>query len=106
MEWVRIFDSESEMNIRLPWRKPVKVVLGTISVCVVLTRNGPLGVSDRCSHQGESLSRGSISVTDEIRCPLHGYCFDLRTGREQSERSSDLELFPIEIRPDGVYIGV
>ncbi|KXK28380.1 MAG: ferredoxin subunit of nitrite reductase and ring-hydroxylating dioxygenase [Bacteroidetes bacterium OLB12] len=63
-------------------------------------------VSNRCTHNGESLSKGKVNFANEIVCPLHGYQFDLRTGREYQQRAADLETFPIKIEADGVYIGL
>lgn len=40
-------------------------------------------INDTCSHAQASLAEGEI-VGDNIKCPLHGAEFDIRTGEVQS----------------------
>ncbi|MBK8289922.1 MAG: Rieske (2Fe-2S) protein [Flammeovirgaceae bacterium] len=65
-----------------------------------------LAVSDRCTHNGESLSKGKVNHLGEIVCPWHGHQFNLKSGREIQERSSDLECFPVKVEQSGFYLGL
>jgi len=38
------------------------------------------GIANRCPHRGGPLSRGKLEGK-AVRCPLHGYLFDLKSGR-------------------------
>jgi nitrite reductase/ring-hydroxylating ferredoxin subunit len=54
-------------------------------VTVMVVRSGELvlAVADRCTHQGASLSRGPVHVTDAlatVTCPAHGSRFRLDDG--------------------------
>jgi nitrite reductase/ring-hydroxylating ferredoxin subunit len=64
-------------------------------ICLVKHEGKFLAVSDRCTHNGESLSKGKVNHLGEIVCPWHGHQFNLKSGREAQERSSDLECFPV-----------
>jgi len=75
-------------------------------ICLVRTTERLLAVSDTCTHNGESLSKGKINFQGEVVCPWHGNRFNLVTGRESSERSADLEVFPTRTDEDGVYVAV
>lgn len=72
-------------------------MLGRIPIVVVRTPSGELfALSDKCLHQGASLSEGRLGETmapaddvgvyiptrdgEILRCPWHGYEYDVRTG--------------------------
>ncbi|HVQ86645.1 MAG TPA: thiamine pyrophosphate-dependent enzyme, partial [Actinomycetes bacterium] len=65
---------------------------------------GLIGALDnRCPHQGGPLGEGSIE-RGWLRCPWHGYDYDPITGKPPSGFSDGVPTFPIEARPDGVYV--
>jgi 3-phenylpropionate/trans-cinnamate dioxygenase ferredoxin subunit len=72
----------------------------------VKRENQFFAVSDKCSHNGESLSKGLVNFAGEVVCPWHGHQFNLKTGREYQERSADVVTFPIREDDDGLYIGL
>lgn len=86
--------------------------LGPLPVVVVRTRSGELrAYADRCLHMGGQLSRGvlewsSISSTDVgeyrverdgeiLRCPWHGWQYDVETGATVFDASRKLRKFQI-----------
>lgn len=68
--------------------------------------NSFFAVQDSCSHNGESLSKGTVNYLGEVVCPWHNYRFELSTGRECSMRSADLRTYPIKVDVDGFFIGI
>ncbi len=59
-----------------------------------------------CTHRFGSLSEGSFK-DDQVQCPWHGSCFDLRTGRvTKGPAKVDLKSFPVQIREAKVCIGM
>lgn len=106
MNWVKIFSNSEEAFTRIGDRQPQLLNVGEKRICLVRQGDSFYAVSNRCTHNGESLSKGKVNFANEIVCPWHGYQFDLRTGREYQQRSADLETYPIKIETDGVYIGL
>jgi len=106
MDWVRVFSSSGEMELAVLPKKPRLLILRGKRICLVREENQLRAVEDSCSHNGESLSKGAVNYLGEIICPWHGYRFNLKTGRECSERSRDLVIYPIKEEPDGIFIGV
>jgi nitrite reductase/ring-hydroxylating ferredoxin subunit len=74
------------------------------SLCVVRTGGRLAALDDVCPHQGALLSFGWI---DEglIVCPRHAWAFDPFAGTLAGSTYQELEVFPVEERPDGVYVG-
>lgn len=76
------------------------------TICVTRTNKGVFAVQDKCPHNGASLSKGVCSPQNEIICPLHRYSFDLESGKATSGGAFALKTYPIEKKPDGVYVGI
>jgi 3-phenylpropionate/trans-cinnamate dioxygenase ferredoxin subunit len=92
-----------------------------VAVVVARTPNGEMRVlRDRCSHEGARLSRGRLlhkvggdSVgsyvlsEDEfvVRCPWHGYEFDLETGHCIADpRRARVRAYHVTVEDGVVYI--
>lgn len=88
--------------------RPAK--LGPFPIVVVRTPDGSLfAVLDKCLHQGGPLSRGRLGATSAgsedvddyrfersgeiLRCPWHGYEYDVRDGRLLADPSRHLGTF-------------
>ena len=94
------------MESSLVLHQPRLLLVGGKRICLVRTSDAVLAVDDTCTHNGESLSKGKVNYLGEVVCPWHGHRFDLRTGRECSERSRDLGVYPIRLDAEGVFIGM
>ena len=82
--------------------RPAK--LGPFPIVVVRTPDGSLfALLDKCLHQGGPLSRGRLGVDDYrfersgeiLRCPWHGYEYDVRDGRLLADPSRHLGTFTV-----------
>ena len=87
------------------------VSAGVKSVCLVHYQGEYAAMDNHCPHQGGPLGEGSIEkgAGDQcwIRCPWHGWDFDPLTGEPPGgHEDSGQEMFPVEVRDDGVYVGV
>jgi len=106
MEWVKIFPSYEIALEKLQENKPQLLVVHGKRICLVKRENHFYSVSDKCTHNGESLSKGVVNFAGEVVCPWHGHQFSIKTGREYQERSVDLVTFPTREEVDGLYIGL
>jgi nitrite reductase/ring-hydroxylating ferredoxin subunit len=102
--WVRVFTNMDEARQRVPLHSPQLLFIGEHRLALVQTRNGFLAVQDFCTHNKESLSKGLVNGREELICPWHGHCFDLRTGRESQERSADLQTYAVRESEEGLFI--
>ncbi len=74
---------------------------------IALTHHeGRYGALDnRCPHQGGPLGEGSIE-NGLLRCPWHGYDYCPLTGNPPGEFVDEATTYAVEVREDGVYVGV
>jgi len=106
MEWIKIFESVSIAEGVLKENHPRLLLVQGKRVCVVMRNGKILAVQNSCAHSGGSLHLGAINFRGEIVCPQHQYQFNLITGRENGQRSADLECYPIREDEDGIFIGI
>jgi 3-phenylpropionate/trans-cinnamate dioxygenase ferredoxin component len=63
-------------------------------------------VSDVCTHAEASLSEGGVDG-ETVQCPLHGACFDLRTGEALTPPAVEpVQTFRVVVQEDDVYVDV
>jgi nitrite reductase/ring-hydroxylating ferredoxin subunit len=87
--------------------------LGLLPVMVVRTLDGELhAFVDRCLHQGARLSGGRLlphagddaAVGEVLKCPWHGYEYDVRTGCAVSDRRLALERLDVSVEGGQIVI--
>ncbi|WP_183573309.1 Rieske (2Fe-2S) protein [Mucilaginibacter sp. X5P1] len=100
MKWYKIPGIE---NSDKPFIKKVKA--GSKSVCLVGYEGKIFALSAKCPHAGGDLSAGWCK-DDKLICPLHRYSYDIHTGKGSTGQNDYVDVFPVEVRGDGIYIGV
>lgn len=104
--WHKVFASEEEARAQVAVRKMQLLEIDGQAICFAHTPAGFFAVDDACPHLGHSLSRGTTNYLNEVICPWHSYRYNLATGRECEYRTRNAVQHPVEVRGDGVYIGV
>jgi 3-phenylpropionate/trans-cinnamate dioxygenase ferredoxin subunit len=74
-------------------------------ICVARHQGVYYAFAATCPHAGGHFSDGWIDALGNIVCPLHRYRFALSNGRNTSGEGYYLKTYPLEQRPDGLYIG-
>ena len=101
-QWFKVLDLDE-----LPEDRVKTVTVGHKSLAMT-HYDGQYGALDnRCPHQGGPLGEGSIE-NGMLRCPWHGWDYCPLTGKPPGDLEVDdaLEIFPVEVRSDGVYVGM
>ena len=75
-------------------------------ICIGKYHDLLFGFAYKCPHAGGILADGYIDALGNIVCPLHRYKYNLQNGRNVSGEGYYLKNWPVETRPDGVYVGV
>ena len=88
---------------------------------VVFNVGGELfALSDRCPHKGASLSQGKLTgavassepgryaisrLGEILRCPWHGWEFDIRTGQSYCDpRRFRVKAYPVNVEPGAAVV--
>src|ERR1700746_485606 len=63
-------------------------------------------ISDICTHAEASLSEGHVEG-QTVECPLHGACFDLRTGEALTPPATEpVEIYAVVLQDDVIYVEI
>jgi len=69
--------------------------------------NGQIFATDNiCSHEYASLADGVVDG-ETVECPLHGACFEIRTGRALTPPASvDIKTYGVQIKDGDILVGL
>jgi 3-phenylpropionate/trans-cinnamate dioxygenase ferredoxin subunit len=104
IEWIKVADFTDALAFNA---EQIAVVTARGQFyCIGRYREQLFGFAYRCPHAAVPLSDGYIDSRGNIVCPLHAYKFSLLNGRNVSGEGYFLKTWPVESRPDGVYLGL
>ena len=91
-------------EIPLDARKRVEVDGRKISIFNI--EGAYYAIFDTCPHKKTApLIRGTLDGLG-IKCPNHGYRFDLKTGDCNIDPALNTQVFPVEVRGDDVCVRI
>ena len=79
---------------------------GSKKICIAKFGDNLFACTAQCPHASGILADGFLDGLGNIVCPLHRYKYDLRNGRNVSGEGYFLKTYPVEVRDDGVYVGI
>ena len=103
-KWHRFAEKESDLQ----WT-PGAVTEITVNgkhFCIARFEDQWFGFAPTCPHAGAPLTDGYIDRSCNIVCPVHHLKFNLRNGRDANGEGYKLKTYPVELRPDGLFIGL
>lgn len=74
-------------------------------LCIVKEGQRIFAVQNKCPHAGADLSQGWCDKGNLV-CPYHRHEFNLETGRGAPGQGDYINTYPVEIREEGVYVGI
>ena len=103
LTWIKVAEVDE-----LPEGRVKTVTAGTKSLALVHFDGRWAAMDNRCPHQGGPLGEGSIEEGVDgkcwIRCPWHGWEFDLATGDMVADRKFRLKKYDVVEKDDGIYV--
>ena len=75
-------------------------------ICVARYNDELFAFAAKCPHASGLFVNGFIDAMGNVVCPLHRYKFCLKNGRNVTGEGYYLKTWPVEIREEGVFIGM
>jgi len=103
MHWVLVTDAPLSLN----WPKNQLLDLEVEDKKITLARfkEGYFAFTQKCPHASGRMAQGYINPLGQVVCPLHRYAFDMKNGRNTTGEGYFLKTYPVELRPNGLFIG-
>ena len=107
MDWYKAFDGKLSTTLFSQKVKPFlqKVKVNGRDICLIGHDGDVFAVGAECPHAGADLSWGKC-VNGKLICPYHRYEYDIKTGKGDPGQNDYIDTYPVEVRADGVYIGM
>lgn len=99
--WHKVLDNPAD----LPEGRVMSVTAAHQSFCLSHYEGEFACLTNKCPHQGGPLGEGSIE-NGFLRCPWHGWDYHPLTGKPPGGYDDAVPTYPVEIRSDGIYIGL
>lgn len=92
----------------LPPGASLAVQIGDASIALFNVKGSMYAIDNVCPHAGGPLARGVLGGPDGaiVACPLHGWRFDIRTGRSPYLRGEQLRTFPVRVVDGTIEVDV
>lgn len=104
MRWIKIAESEAEIHFK---NNDLAIAEADGKrLCIGRYEGELFAFADRCPHASGLFLYGSIDAKGNVVCPLHRYKFCMKNGRNVSGEGYYLKHWPVEVREDGVYVGL
>lgn len=79
--------------------------LGNREIAVFHADGKYFALKNLCPHHGVELSRGTV-VNNHVRCPGHGFSFDLQTGECDRDPSLCASTFEVKVRSGELFVRI
>jgi 3-phenylpropionate/trans-cinnamate dioxygenase ferredoxin subunit len=86
--------------------EPKAVSIGRMDIGIYKLEGEFYAIDDICTHAYACMTDGYID-DGQIECPLHGACFDIKTGKALTAPATiDLRPYEVKIEGDQIMVGV
>lgn len=86
---------------------PLRVRLADHDIAIFLFDGEVFATDNICTHAYASLAEDGLVDGDTVECPLHGACFNFRTGKALTgPATTDLNTYPVQLQNGNILIGL
>ncbi|RYZ25348.1 MAG: (2Fe-2S)-binding protein [Chitinophagaceae bacterium] len=102
--WTKVAESLAEVSFGT--NNLAEVMADDKKICIGRYKEELFAFAPKCPHASGFFVDGFIDALGNVVCPLHRYKFCMKNGRNVSGEGYYLKHWPVEIRQDGVYVGL
>ncbi len=104
LKWHKVADKETDIQ----WSAGQigEVEINGKKICIAKGKDGWYGFADTCPHAGAPMIDGYITGGCQVVCQVHQLKFNLKNGRDVNGEGYTLKTYPVEARPDGIFVGL
>ncbi len=88
----------------LPPGKRKLVRVNSLEIALFNIKGKIYAIKNRCTHRSGPLIRGFVDATGGVKCPMHGWRFDLRDG--SSERPARATVYATKVENGAIYLSL
>ena len=103
-KWHKVADSVA--GIGLTSGGIAEVLVDGKEICLGRFNDQWYGFAANCPHAGAAIIDGYIDGACRVVCAVHQLRFSLKNGHDSNGEGYKLKTYPVEVREDGVYVGV
>jgi nitrite reductase/ring-hydroxylating ferredoxin subunit len=100
MIWVKVLSKQEVV----PTDFVLQVKANGKKICIINHQQKLYATQNTCPHAGGNLS-GGWCKNGHIVCPIHRYEYNLENGRGAEGQGDYINIYPVELRDDGLYVG-
>ena len=103
MHWVLVTDAP--LSLDWPDNQLLDLDVDGKKITLAKFKDGYFAFAQKCPHASGRMAQGYINPLGQVVCPLHRYAFDMKNGRNTTGEGYFLKTYPVELRPNGLFIG-
>ena len=103
MHWVLVTDAP--LSLDWPVNHLLDLEVDGKKITLAKFKEDYFAFAQKCPHASGRMAQGYINPLGQVVCPLHRYAFDMKNGRNTTGEGYFLKTYPVELRPNGLFIG-
>jgi len=104
IRWIKVAESVEEISFGA--NNLAEITADDKKVCIGKYKNELFAFPAKCPHASGLLAEGFIDALGNVVCPVHRYKFCMKNGRNVSGEGYYLKRWPVEVKGDGVFVGL
>jgi 3-phenylpropionate/trans-cinnamate dioxygenase ferredoxin subunit len=106
MQWYELSSEIIRQLESLKIQQLTTIIFQGKAICITRLEDGFFGIHDVCPHAGAKLHDGNCNKRGVVSCLLHGYKFDIKTGRSTDGNNYKIAAYSFKTEQDKLYIGI